>query len=338
MTDHEPTLSPGDEEATALLLRLAGSRSDVPASRAGRVRSAVHAEWEKRSRRQTVRRRVVFGSAALAAAALVLIAARFVTFDGVAIRTGDPTAVVHQVVGTPQRVPEGSGESRSGQLAPNDVVRIGEWIETDARARVGLRFSNGTSVRLDAASRMRPLSPSEIELSAGAVYIDTGSESARFAVLTPLATAHDLGTQFEVRLLDDTLRLRVRSGIVELKDGVRSVSGRAGTEITLSSIGAVSRPFATHGAEWDWTAALSPALDSEGMSLAAFLERLAREHGWVVHYSDSTLAREAAGITLHGSIEGLPASQAAETAIATSGLHHRLENGTLMVVRQPSAR
>ena len=73
---------------------------------------------------------------------------------------------------------------------------------------------------------MRPLSPSEIELSAGAVYIDTGSESARFAVRTPLATARDLGTQFEVRLLDDTLRLRVRSGIVELKDGVRAAGGR----------------------------------------------------------------------------------------------------------------
>ena len=151
-----------------------------------------------------------------------------------------------------------------------------------------------------------------------------------------MGIARDIGTQFEVRLLDRSLRLRVRTGVVELRDGARSVSGRAGTEITLTGNTAVSRPMAAHGSEWEWTAQVSPPLDIEGMALSVFLERVAREHGWRLHYSDPALEREASGIILHGSVEGLRPREAIDVAIATSSLHHRLEAGTLVVLRKSS--
>jgi ferric-dicitrate binding protein FerR (iron transport regulator) len=193
-------------------------------------------------------------------------------------------------------------------------------------------------VRLDAGSRARPLSPSAVELSQGAVYVDTGSESGRFEVRTAVATARDIGTQFEVRLLERTLRLRVRSGLVELKDDARSVSARAGTEITFSRSGSVGRPIAAYGPEWDWTARISPPLTFEGMTLATFLEGVGREHGWAIHYADPALAREASGIVLHGSVEGLSAREAVEAAVITSGLRHRFESGALVVLRGASAK
>ena len=185
----------------------------------------------------------------------------------------------------PRRVTDTSDGAATASLARNESIRTGEWIETDGRARVALRFSDGTSVRLDVGSRARPLSASVIELSAGAVYVDTGRESGRFEVRTAVATARDVGTQFEVRLLDRTVRLRVRTGVVELRDGARSVSGRGGTEITLSDSAAVSRPIPAYGSEWEWTARVSPGLDIEGLTLSIFLERIAREHGWTLHYS-----------------------------------------------------
>lgn len=336
---HEPWTDAADEDATVRLLRLAAARPPVPVDRAARVRAAVHVQWRAGSRRRAVLRRVLSVSVVLAGAAgVVLMIERSNLVDRRVAPRGDLVAVVEQIEGMPQRTADISDGPASARLSLNDGVRTGEWVETDARARVAFRFSDGTSVRLDAGSRARPLSSGVIELAAGAVYVDTGRESGRFEVRTPVAAARDVGTQFEVRLLERTVRLRVRTGVVELNDGARSVSGRGGTEITLTGRGAVSRPIAVYGSEWDWTARVFPPLDIEGMSLSIFLERIAREHGWTLHYADLALAREASGIILHGSVNRLPPHEAIEVAIATSGLRHRLESGELIVLRGAEER
>lgn len=335
----EPGTDEADEDATVRLLRLANPRVPVSATRAARVRAAVHTEWQADVRRRATRKRLAFASAFVAAVAVLgLMIGRFNLVDRGAAPLGEPVAVVEQVDGVPRRVSGTSDGPRTAAMSRDDTVRVGEWIETDAGTRVALRFSDGTSVRLDVGSRARPLSSSVIELAAGAVYVDTGREWGRFEVRTAMATARDVGTQFEVRLLDRTVRLRVRTGVVELKDRTRSVAGRAGTEISLSATGAVSRPIATHGSEWDWTVRVSPLLDIEGVALAAYLERVAREQGWAVRFTDPALAREASNIVLHGSVNGLPPREAVEVAITTSGLRHRLEGGELVVLRGTGAR
>jgi ferric-dicitrate binding protein FerR (iron transport regulator) len=266
------------------------------------------------------------------------VVSRFYLGERAAVLPGEPVAVVEQVDGMPRRVSEPKGESNTTSLSRSDTIRTGEWIQTDARARVALRFASGTSVRLDVGSRARVLSPSVVELSAGAVYVDTESESGRLEVRTALGTARDVGTQFEVRLQDRAIRLRVRTGSVELTDRKRSVAGRAGTEITMSADGAVSRPITAHGLEWDWTASVGPQLEMEGMSLAAFLERIAREHGWTLYYGEPALAREASSIILHGSVPDLSPREMVQVAIESSGLRHRLESGDLFVTRTADTR
>lgn len=329
----DPSTDDADEDATMRLLRLAGSRSPVPATRAARVRGAVHAQWQIRSRQRAMRRRIVSASVLLATAALVLTIGRFTLVDRRAAPFGEVVAVVEEIEGVPRRATDSSDGPAVTSVSRNDRIRTGDWIETDAGARVALRFSDGTSVRLDVDSRARPHSSSVLDVSTGAVYVDTGRESGHFEVRTAVATARDLGTQFEVRLLDRTVRLRVRTGVVELNDGARSVSARGGTEITLSNSAAVSRPIAAHGPAWEWTARVSPPLDIEGVALSIFLERIAREHGWALHYADPALAQDASGVILHGSVNGLTPNEAVEVAIATSGLRHRLESGELVVLR-----
>jgi ferric-dicitrate binding protein FerR (iron transport regulator) len=333
MNDQPPPME-ADEDYTLRLLRLAGSRVPVSDQRTARVRAAVRPHWRAATRRRVIRRRVLGGTVLLAAAAVLIV---MIEGRNPVDRPGaDPrelVALVERIDGTPRRATATTSADPGGVLSLNDSVRTGEWVETDRSARVALRFADGSSVRLDIGSRARPLSQNAIELASGAVYVDTGRASGHFEVRTAMATAYDVGTQFEVRLIDRTLRLRVRTGLVELKSSGRSASGRGGTEVTFSAAGTVSRPIAPHGSEWSWMASLAPPVTMEGAALSTFLERLAHEHGWEVRYADPALAREASGIVLHGSVNGLPPQEALAIALTTSGLQYRLENGQLTVFR-----
>ena len=63
----------------------------------------------------------------------------------------------------------------------------------------------------------------------------------------PSFDARDLGTQFEVRVTETSLRVRVRSGAVELTSADRMVAARAGSEVLISPSGIETRPVAISG-------------------------------------------------------------------------------------------
>jgi ferric-dicitrate binding protein FerR (iron transport regulator) len=270
-----------------------------------------------------------------AAAALVLIVSRL---DDRSAPAPVPAAAgwVAKISGPQGAAHRAMSGGSARPLAIDEAVRVGETIETGEGGRVGIRFADGTSVRLDVSSRATLVGPRAIELSDGAVYVDTGTGAHRLEIRTSLGTARDIGTQFEVRLVEGRLRLRVRTGAVELGDRSRSVTGHAGTEILFSATEAESRPLAPFGPEWQWTVEVSPPIDIEGLPLATYLDRLAREQGWTVQYVDSTLIRDAGGIILHGSVAGLAPADALDVAIGTSGLAYRLDNGRLVVSRETS--
>jgi ferric-dicitrate binding protein FerR (iron transport regulator) len=308
----------GDDETTTVqLLRAAGPRPRVSSERVARVRSAVHGAWQARQHRLVLRRRIAVAALLGGALALVLFTARTALFDR-EMKLGEAVAVVEEVHGpTP-------GVERA------DTVRVGQWIETGGASRLALRFGRDTSVRLDVESRMRPLSSRIIEVSSGAIYVDT-EDHGSLEIRTPFGVARDVGTQFEVRLAEQSLRLRVRAGLVELHDGARTIAARPGTEVTLGPSGAVTRPFAASDPEWAWVNRVAVPLEMEGLTLATFLARLARGQGWTVEYRDAEVSRRAQAIVLHGSVSGLSPHEAVEVAVATSGLRHRLSGGSLLV-------
>jgi ferric-dicitrate binding protein FerR (iron transport regulator) len=263
----------------------------------------------------------------LAGAALLAIAAGLVVTVRITRLREDVVAPVHETVAMIERV---EGEAR---LAPEDNVRTGEWVETGATTRVALRLSGGISLRVNTGSRTRLLSSSVIELAYGALYLDTGADSKGLEVRTPLGTVRDIGTQFEIRLRDASLRLRVRTGVAEVRRGVQSIPARPGTEVTLTADGAASTSVATHGPDWEWAVHLAPSFEIEGRPLAAFLEYLSREHGWTLRYADAALARDSTSIILHGSVDRLQPRDALAVALATSGLFHHFRDGELLISR-----
>lgn len=311
-----------EEEVTSRLLRLAGARPDAPTDRTSRVRSAVHQQWLLHTRQRRFHRRIIKGMVLVGVAASALLI----------IKSGatrnEPTAV-----GSIDQVIDVTGMSG---LSPGSLVYPAKWMETGA-ARVALRLSDGSSVRLDTAARIRFLSSSIIELASGGLYLDTGSNSPGFEVRTPVGTAHDIGTQFEVRVTDGEMRVRVRTGLVEVRGGGRAASVRPGTEVTCTRNNLLTKPIAAFGSDWDWTGRLAPRFDADGKPLAAFLEYTAREQGWTLRYGDPQLARDASGIVLHGSLLGLEAADAVAVAVRMSGLSYTLEYGNLVITR-PAAQ
>jgi ferric-dicitrate binding protein FerR (iron transport regulator) len=214
----------------------------------------------------------------------------------------------------------------------------GDVIDTDTASRASLQVSDGTSVRIDRTSRVRFVSHSAIELLSGAAYVATSAGSRGLEVRTPMGAVRDAGTQFEVRLLGASLRVRVRTGRVELRRGTNVTAAAAGTEATLTTSGAAIRQVTPFGSEWAWTVGLAPTFSIEGRPLRVFLEHTAHEEGWTVRYSDRAAAEAAARIILHGSVDGLPAEEAIGVAMATGGLEYRLTPGDLVVSRPGEGR
>lgn len=313
-----------NDDLTSRLLQLTPRRVDVARDRRDRVHEAVRAEWleaSERHRERIAARRAAAAAAAalLATAAGLLIAARLPSID-----TTNPTA---PALASVERT-EGRGIA-----TPGDSIAPGQWMRTGTSDRISLRLANGTSARLDTNTRARIRSEAIIELSAGAVYVDSGGAPGGLQVQTPFGTARDVGTQFEVRLRDDALRVRVRSGTVELRHGGSARTAPAGMEVTIEGDRLTSVPVQPYGADWDWISAVAPTFAIEGRPLAAFLQHLAREQGWTLQYADPALAARAPAIVLHGSIDGLTPREALDVALTSSGLAYRLESGRLLVVR-----
>jgi ferric-dicitrate binding protein FerR (iron transport regulator) len=332
MNGHDPVTEAEPEETTARLLRVGGMRADVPPDQETRVKRAFLNECREVARVRVVRRRMAAVAAVLSAAAVAVVAVRLGSPPEMAPAGDTRVASVERLEGSGGRLRTRS-DSTPTPIGLADAVRIGERIETDATSRIGLRLSAGVSVRLDHGSKARFVSATGIELDAGALYVDSGPESPDLEVHTSFGVVRDIGTQFEIRLDAASLRVRVRSGVVEVHRGAEIQSARPGTELMVGNGRVISRTVEPYGREWAWTAGVGPLFEIEGRPLAAFLDYLCREEGWTLVYADTTLARGASGIILHGSTEGLSPSDALAVVLATAGLTHRITDGELLVSR-----
>jgi ferric-dicitrate binding protein FerR (iron transport regulator) len=323
-----------EEDVTAHLLRIAGAPPDPSAERTARVRAAVHREWRTGRRRRVIQNGVAIGllAAAASVAAIVWIRGRVENpLDAPGI------AVAQRLQGHPFIVrPSQSGGTTTLSLTtsiyPDDV------IQTNAESRVGLQLADGSSIRIDHDSRVRFLTPVVLEVMAGTAYVATADRSHGFEVRTAMGSLRDVGTQFEVHLTPSWLRLRVRTGTVEIRRGTVVDTAPAGTEATVTTTGIAVRPVPAYGSEWAWTTDLAPGFAIEGRTLGSYLDHLAAEQGWTLRYADAAVAEAAGRNILHGSVEGLSAEEALRVVLPTSGLEFRFRSGELSISRAATPR
>ncbi len=326
-------LSPASGDHIGRLLRLAGPRPAAPHEREARVRESVRLEWRASVLQRRRRKWLVGGGVGLAAAA-ALVALVGVVYRPLATPEpafGGPVGQVETVAGKVRMRVANDAEQ---VLRVGDVITAGSVIDTGPLGRAAVRMASGSSLRLDRGTRLRGLTDARVALERGAVYFDSGAAGAGapMEIQTPLGVVHDVGTQFEVRLEGERMRVRVREGLVNVdRDGRRYDAG-AGVELTVDATGALSRrSVPIFGPGWEWILAVAPTFELEGQTLDVFLEWVQRETGLSPSFVDPRTAAGAPGVVVHGSIEGMRPDQALEAVLPTCGLVHRVDSGILVI-------
>lgn len=304
----DDTGNSNSDDAIAALVRLAGRRPPVPEDAARRVRDAVHDEWMETIGRR--RRTRWIGSAAVVAAAAA-------TFFILQLTTPSTQPVA-------QRMVVAGGQTNGAVIYANDVYEV-------ANGNTASLAWGNTTLRLDGGTRIRIASATELTLDRGAVYVD--SNHSGVVIHTPIGSVRDIGTQFEVRLAADRMRVRVREGRVDLQHGGATHSAEAGVELDADARGGVTQhSIARSGAEWDWVVRAAPPIHLDGRTLSEVVASVTRDEGVTAVWSDAA-SRNAASMRLHGDVPLTP-EEALDTALVASGLTSRTDGDRLIIARR----
>ena len=326
----EPAMTTDDQ--IGQLLRFAGRRPMPDPGDMRRARAAAHAEWalvvQQRARRG--RWRSLIGGA-IAAAACSAAAWTWMRPPTPPLAPSE-VATIQRVTGT---IIVTSAHSESRPVRDAGVrLRAGDRIEVPDDSRAAFVLTQGIEVRLDRGTAAVLEAADRLTLRRGTIYIDsgTGARGPGLRIETTLGDVRHLGTRFEVRLADASLRVRVREGSVALeRRGARWVGG-PGEALTLADGQApVRQRIATAGTEWAWVTELAEPFSLEGASVQSFLEWVRREEGSRWQIDDPALRSRANGIVLHGSIDGLTPQEALEAVLPAAGLTFRREGDRILI-------
>ena len=325
------------------LLKLAGSRPQPDAERKAEFKRNLHAEWHRVTAPNEQPRTFGWTAAILTAAAAALVVA---TLPFWRVTPEVPaSAVLGRIVrieGMVRGLPTSDASAPGQAVTAGDQIRTNTLIDTTAGGRVAIALDEGVSLRVDAGSRIALIRERAVRLDRGAVYVDSALDKSRpVLVQTQSGDVRDIGTQFEVRTENSTLRIRVREGEVIVDRRGSSMSARAGESLRIDPQGRYERAaVSVFGPEWDWTAAIAPQFQLEGRTVREFLDWVGREQGWRWRFVDADTARRAAGIVTHGSIEGYTPEEALAIVLPTCGLSFVRNRDEVIVSfqKEPSAR
>lgn len=331
-THNRPRDKPEGDDQIGQLLRIVGPREPVPLPRQERVKDAVREAWLEEVGQQKYRRSRIrtFSGLALAASVLLTVGLRYWDVQ----RTDLPGRQVQ--VATVDWAPSADG-LEAPSFAVGQPLYSGDEITT-TDDRLALRLASGDSLRLDAGTRLRLGTANSLTLETGTIYIDSDSinsdsNAAALEIRTAFGIARDIGTQFEVRVTDADLRLRVREGkvLLESRGDNSSHEAEAGDELTVDDGGVTRSPVTPHGESWGWIHDAAPTWDPEGRTLEEILQWIARETGLAVHYQDPATVEDKLPTRFHGSMPTLRPDRAADVLLPTFGLRARQEGGTLSI-------
>ncbi len=325
-----------EEQDIERVLRAAGARPTPSDEMKAAVRGAVHAEWRATVYRQRRhRRRVSF--AAAAAVAITAIGAPLTLWWLSA--PGALVASVSRSVGTvnarqgywPRSVPAHEGQH----------LHAGQALITASDGRVALQLPSGLSVRLDHDTRVSLIEAGRIALHRGAVYVDARAMPVNpLQIDTPAGSVRHLGTQYEVRLVGDNTRVRVREGRVELRSsGGPAINAGAGEQVIVSNTREPQRSsIVTYGNDWAWVSTAAPPFDWNGRSLSEFVAWVGRELGREIVFATPETEAEASRTVLSGSVSDLSPAEALSTVLPTTRLRSYESGGRIVFELETAAR
>ena len=275
------------------LLESAGPRAQAPREVEERVYAAMHKAWLELP--DTAGRSGRKRAAALGALALAL------AFAGIFIwrlQTGaaPPVAEIAYATG-------GYAVSQQGNGLPQ-FLTAGATLHTFEEGRVLMRMGERLSLRMDAGASVELQSDFRVLLQKGRLFVD--SRNQRIEVRTPGGLrVENLGTQFEIEVGGEQVRVAVREGEVRLDAGgiVRSAAAQGGTGAMLAFEGLELRSeeaLSSTGGYWEWIHLAQPPFVLESSSVLDFLDWAARERGLELAFGSEAVKLRASMVTLHG--------------------------------------
>ncbi len=313
------------------LITAAGRRVEPPEDAYRQVYVAASAAFREKAARRR-QRRWFLGAAA---AATLLLGIALVSNWNSPDLYGGALAEVERAIGG---VEVAVGDEWQPVAGPRASLGTGRRLRTRADGRAALAMAGGESLRLAGDTEIMLDAPGRIYVQEGTVYVDSGARPGRhLEFVTPAGTARDIGTQFELQVGGGALRLRVREGAVVIDRGGQSLTGKAGEQIAIDSLGGVSREAISPDAPaWQWAESIAPVPDMDGKPASTLISWVARETGRELRYESPLVERRAARVILHGNIRHLPPLAALEAMLATTDLEYVLQGDT-MEIRSRSA-
>lgn len=309
-----------DDASLSERFRSAGPRPSIPPDELDALRDVAKGVWSQRYGRKRRRHRQWLAAAAVLT--LVVLGWWLVP------RTPREASAV--VVA---RVDASRGMAG---LSTGQELLAGTEIETSRDAWVSLILAGGQSLRLNERTRITLTEVGAVLFERGAVYVDS-QHGAPITIETTAGEISPVGTQFEVRVVDGSVHLRVREGRVALKrdSGPEPEIVHAGQQLSIRPDGALHlTAIARSGSEWDWILAVIRIPEIDGSSLDGFVTWIARERGWDVAYATSDAAAVSRETILYGSVGGMTPDDALSTVMLSSGFSYEVSDGTLRISRR----
>jgi ferric-dicitrate binding protein FerR (iron transport regulator) len=271
------------------------------------------------------------------------VAAAVVAAVGVASWIARPPARAASV-GSVSRTVEGALSVLSARfprrnLTQGGELQVGDRVTAQGPALVAL--ARGGTLRIYAKSEFTVISPSQISLERGLIYLDVpwgAGVGTPLRIITNAGAIEHIGTEFEVLSDDEAVRVRVREGRIRFVGRTDTVVADAGTELrVVPGKPIVQRPIDTYGREWSWTAALAPDYEIEGSSLIGFLRWVSRELGRPLNFADTNARKIADRTILHGSVRHQAPIDAMSNVLATTSLTYEIRGDAIWVHSGTSA-
>jgi hypothetical protein len=327
----DTTNRPPDDESDPLgrIIRQAGARLRAPDDVRARVYGSVHEAWQRSLRTRARSTRTTPWLALAAGVAAVAIGIAVVLAPGPAPAAA--IASVRTVQGEVWIARSGTDEWLPASTLAGQSLAAGDQLRTAAGGRAALDLALGASLRLNEGTDLVLRAADRLHVENGTVYVDSGAASAGVRVLTPFGEVSDVGTQFEVRASEESLRIRVREGSVQYERPGSVLRGIAGEEISVPVSGeAVRGRIDPRDPVWDWVVDLATFRADGDYSAAMLLAWVSRETGRPVSFDSAETQAHAETLWLHGA-EGLSPSETLDVIVATTDLRCDVEADAIVV-------
>ncbi|WP_439101633.1 FecR family protein [Congregibacter sp.] len=319
MNDQGPKQADMNEEQIASLLQSVGERPKPDPAAMARARLEVREAWRE-SVQDSFSQRSPWRYVAAAASVVLALGFAFMLSQQFPSEQSLPLAQLVPGHG-PVEYRANSDESETAWHLTQEEAEfaVGDSVRTTEKSYGALTLADGAQLRMDRDTQLNFMADGELFLQRGAVYVEAPGEST-VTIYSDRGVARDIGTRFEVRLVDQGWRIQVREGKVIVEDEVAG-SAVADTGVRLLAVnqGFAREPVSSSDDSWSWTHAAQLAMTIEGQTLSAYVDWWSRETGLTVQFQNPIDSAIAGQTLLHGSLDGLSMEEGFKAVTAGAG-------------------